>query len=224
MWPLLMKNIKKHRMALMTVIIFGYILTARALWSSHTDFLPFKYYIKGFWSLFNIDCMAIGGVLAILLHSQSRYLKLVRNNIIFYASLLVVSYMLSQGIEIEHLYKETYALLFGIIILNFAANPGIPFNLEIGAFKYLGKISYGLYMYHPTAIVLAVNIAMFAGVANNYVIYPLSVGITILIAGLSYKYFESFFLKFKLNYSIIRSGDDALNEPREEIHLKKSVL
>ena len=224
-WPQLMKNIRKHRVALMVFIIVGYVLIARALWSSHTDFLPFKYYISGFWSLFNIDCMAIGGFLAILLHSENKYLKVFRNNAVFYASLLLVSYMLSQGIRIEHLYKETYAVLFGIIILNFASNPNIPFNLEAGAFKYLGKISYGLYMYHPIGIVLGVNAAMFAGVANNFVIYPLSVGLAVLLSGLSYKYFESFFLRFKLNFSTIRSGDDVGSEPgKKTVELKKAVL
>ena len=223
MWPLLMKNIKRHRIALMMTIIFGYILVARALWSSHTDFLPFKYAINGFWSLFNIDCMAIGGFLAILLHTQSRYLKIVRNNWIFFAALLLVSYMLSQGVTIQHVYKETYAVLFGIIILNFAANPAIPFHLEFGMLKYLGKISYGLYMYHPIGIVLGVNLAMLIGFTTNLVIYPLSVGFAVLIAGLSYKYFESFFLKFKLNFSSIRSGDD-LPPIEKSIKFDKAVV
>jgi peptidoglycan/LPS O-acetylase OafA/YrhL len=223
-WPLLMKNIKKYRIALMIFIIFGYILTARALWSSHTDFLPFKYYIRGFWSLFNIDCMAIGGLLAILLHTQNKNLKLFRNNYIFYASIILVSFMLYRGIHIEHVYKETYAVLFGIIILNFAANPNIHINLETRIFNYLGKISYGLYIYHPIGIVLAINLAMLIGMANNYIIYPLSIVLSVLLAGLSYRYFESFFLKFKLNFSTIRSGDEVPTEGKETISMKKAAL
>jgi peptidoglycan/LPS O-acetylase OafA/YrhL len=223
-WPWLMKHIRKYRITLMLVIIFGYILTARALWSSHTDFLPFKYYISGFWSLFNIDCMAIGGFLAILLQTQNRYLKVFRNNIAFYAALLLVSYMLSKGVVIEHVYKETYAGLFGIIILNFASNPNIHFNLEAGIFKYLGKISYGLYMYHPIAIALTMAAALSLKVPFNIFIYPMSVGVTVLLAGLSYKYFESVFLRFKLNYSTIRSGDDISSNPKEPVELKKAIL
>lgn len=223
-WPLLMKYIKKYRIALMLVIIFGYILTARFLWSSHSDFLPNKYYINAFWLLFNIDCMAIGGLLAILLFTQSRYLKIFRNNLVFYASLLLVSYMLYNGVVIQHIPKEPYALLFGIIILNFASNPNLHFNLEAGIFKYLGKISYGLYMYHPIAIVLTVHLAMWTRLTNNIFIYPMSVIFSVLLAGLSYKYFESYFLRFKLQYSTIHSGDEPLPEPKETVQLKKTVL
>lgn len=224
MWPLLIKNIKKHRVVLMLAIIAGYIITARALWSSHTDFLPFKYYITGFWSLFNIDLMAIGGLLAILLHTQSKVLKFIRNNIVFYASLILVIYMLKEAFMIEHIYKETYAFLYGLIILNFASNPGIHFNLEAGIFKYLGKISYGLYMYHPIGIVLTMLLAKWTGLINDPFIYSVSLILTVSIASLSYKYFESFFLKLKLNYSTVRSGDDVRPESKEAVKLKKAAL
>ena len=137
---------------------------------------------------------------------------------------VLVSYMLYKGVEIKHLPNEPYALLFGILILNFASNPNLQFNLEARIFKYLGKISYGLYMYHPIAIVLTVNLAIWMGLTNNIFIYPLSVILSVLIAGLSYKYFESYFLRFKLNYSAIRSGDDVLPEPKETVQLKKRVL
>lgn len=222
-WPLLLKKIARHRITLMLLIIAGYILTARALWSSHTDFLPFKYYISGFWSLFNIDLMAIGGLLGILLHTQHKSLKLIRNNVVFYGSLLVVFYMFQQAFMIEHVYKEIYALFYGLIILNFAANPNIHFHLEAGVFKYLGKISYGLYMYHPIAIVLAVHLAKWTGLLNNAFIYPASILMAILLAGLSYKYLESFFLRRKVNYSTVRSGDDIPPDPKESTELKKAT-
>lgn len=222
-WPLLLKKITRYRIPLMLLIIAGYILTARALWSSHTDFLPFKYYIGGFWSLFNIDLMAIGGLLAILLHTQHKYLKFIRNNVVFYGSLVTVFFMFQQAFMIEHVYKEIYALFYGLIILNFAANPNIHFNLEAGVFKYLGKISFGLYMYHPIAIVLGVQLAKWTGLLNNAFIYPVSIVLAVLLAGLSYKYFEAFFLKLKLNYSTIRTGDDIPSAPKESIELKEAV-
>ena len=223
MWPLLLKNIRKYRIALMLSIIVGYIVTARALWSSHTDFLPFKYYISGYWSLFNIDLMAIGGLLAILLHTHSRYLKIIRNNIVFYASLGIVFYMFKQAFMLEHIYKEIYALFYGLIILNFASNQNIHFSLEAGIFKYLGKISYGLYMYHPIAIVLAVQLALRSGLTSNIFIYPVSILLAIALAGFSYKYVESFFLKRKLHYSTVRSGDDISVDSKKPVQLNKAI-
>ncbi len=222
-WPLLLRNIRRYRIGLMLLIIAGYIITARALWSSHTDFLPFKYYISGFWSLFNIDLMAIGGLLAILLHGRHKFLKYLSNNLVFYSSLILVCYMLINAFTIQHIYKETYGVLYGIIILNFASNPNIHFNLEAGVFKYLGKISYGLYMYHPIAIVLTIALVTWMGMANNLLIYAGSLALTFSIAGLSYKYFESFFLNLKLNYSTVRSGDDISADQKEPRQFKRTI-
>ncbi len=220
-WPVVLKYIKKHRIALMLLIIFGYIFVARALYSSHTDFLPFKSSINTFWLVFNIDCMAIGGFFAILLHSKHKFLKYFNNNFVFYASLIILYYMMSKGILIKHLYKESYALFFGILILNFASNPNIRIKLEAGFLKYLGKISYGLYMYHPISIVLALTLVRSIGLSTDYVIYPLSLAFAIGMAALSYRYFESFFLKFKKHYSTVESGDDTMIRGKSELLLKK---
>jgi peptidoglycan/LPS O-acetylase OafA/YrhL len=222
-WPVVMKHVRKHRIALMLLIIFGYIFVARALYSSRTDFLPFKEYINTFWLVFNIDCMAIGGFFALLLHSRHKLLKYFNNNWIFYTSLVIVSYMLSRGISIQHLYKESYALFFGLLILNFAANPNIHVSLETGFLKYLGKISYGLYMYHPIGIAIVLTILRSTGWFSDYVIYPLSLALSIGIAGFSYQYFESFFLKLKTNYTTVKSGDAALAKKQNKVLLEKTA-
>jgi peptidoglycan/LPS O-acetylase OafA/YrhL len=201
----------------MLVIILGYLFVARALYSGRTDFLPYKYEIGEFWKVFNIDCMAIGGFFALLLHGKSPTLKFFQNKYLFYFALVFTSVMIYNGVRFpvllihdvhfESLYKEFYSFWFGIIILNFASNPDIRISLEIQPFKYLGKISYGLYMYHPACIVIAIQLALLFNTTSSLIIYPLSLGLVILIASLSYKYFESYFLKFKGKFSIITSGE-----------------
>ncbi|MEP6896214.1 MAG: hypothetical protein ABI986_11460, partial [Chloroflexota bacterium] len=98
-------------------------------------------------------------------------------------------------------------LWFGIIILNFASNPEIIINLESKALKYLGKISYGLYMYQPIGIALAFQIALLFPQAFNFIFYVLSMAFTVAIAAASYKYFEAYFLKFKGKFSTLVSGE-----------------
>jgi peptidoglycan/LPS O-acetylase OafA/YrhL len=114
-------------------------------------------------------------------------------------------------IRFDYLYKEFYALWFGIIILNFASNREILISLESRILRYLGKISYGLYMYHPICIALVLNLALAFRQTSDWVLYPLSLLAVILVAGLSYKYFETYFLKFKEKYSIIASGESVEN-------------
>ena len=216
-WPLLLKTVKKYRLWLMFVIVFGYLLFARALFSSRTDFIPLKYELNAFWQTFNIASMGIGGFFALLLHSKHTALKLFLNNYLFYFALGFTSILLYRGVyfpnllvndlKFPYLYKEFYSIWFGIIILNFAANKQILFNLEQKPIKYLGKISYGLYMYHPIAIVAALQTTRWLGTPADILIYPLSLALTVALAGFSYKYFESYFLNFKTNYSTISSGE-----------------
>jgi peptidoglycan/LPS O-acetylase OafA/YrhL len=216
-WPVILKSIKKYRLLLMFIILAGYLFFARALYSSRTDFLPLKDALSAFWPTFNIDCMAIGGFFAIMLHTRSRFLKFFQNKYLFYFALVLTIALLYKGvyfpvlmvnhIKFQYLYKEFYSLWFGIIILNFASNPEILISLEAKPFRYLGKISYGLYMYQPIGIAVAFQIALFFGPAFNIVFYLLSVAITVAISAISYKYFESYFLKFKGKFSSLISGE-----------------
>ncbi len=203
----------------MFVILFGYLLIARALFSSRTDFLPNKYALMGFWPTFNIDCMAIGGFFAMLLHAKSPALKFFQNKYLFYFALVFTSILIYKGayfpsitvnnLNFPYLYKEFYSLWFGIIILNFASNREIGISLEAKPLKYLGKISYGLYMYQPIAIALAFQVSLLFPQAFNVVLYTLSVAFTIAISAISYKYFESYFLKFKGEFTSLISGESS---------------
>jgi peptidoglycan/LPS O-acetylase OafA/YrhL len=112
-----------------------------------------------------------------------------------------------KGVYIPYIQAEFFSVFFGIIILNFAANENIKISLENKYFNYLGNISYGLYMYHPIGIMMAINLAVTIGYPSNWLIYPASLIFTILIAGLSYKYFEAYFLKFKHKFSKVLSGN-----------------
>ena len=216
-WPVILKTIKKNRLLLMFVIIGGYLLIARALFSARTDFLPFKDALNAFWPTFNIDCMAIGGFFAMLLHAKNPLLRFFQNKYLFYFALVFTSILIYNGsyfpsltvnaIKFPYLYKEFYSIWFGIIILNFASNPEIGISLEAKPFKFLGKISYGLYMYQPIAIALAFSIAQLIQPAFNLVFYILSMAFTVGISALSYKYFESYFLKFKGKFSNLASGE-----------------
>jgi peptidoglycan/LPS O-acetylase OafA/YrhL len=93
--------------------------------------------------------------------------------------------------------QQIFGLLFGILILNLAANDRLKFSLESPPLKYLGRISYGLYMYHPVAISLALYFTRQSGIASNWLLYPVVLGTTILIASISFHWYELYFLRLK---------------------------
>jgi peptidoglycan/LPS O-acetylase OafA/YrhL len=78
-------------------------------------------------------------------------------------------------------------------------------------FSFLGKYTYGMYMYHPMFI-LATKI-VFDVCSLNYkdsLLLNMAIGIisltaTIVVAYLSYEYFEKHFLKYKERFSVIKT-------------------
>lgn len=76
---------------------------------------------------------------------------------------------------------------------------------------YLGRISYGLYVYHGAAILL--TLAMFAAAPAwlRWSVCPLlSLGLTIAVSAISYRWFETPFLRLKTRYQYIRSASPAV--------------
>jgi peptidoglycan/LPS O-acetylase OafA/YrhL len=82
-------------------------------------------------------------------------------------------------------------------------------NLEVNIMDFLGKISYGIYVIHP---ILIYFIGKFLGSLNiespyKYIIVYFTVlGATILVAYLSYTYFEKYFLNFKKKFVVVNSS------------------
>jgi len=207
-WPVILKYFKKYRIILMLLIIFCYLLFAKFLNTSYSDFLPYKNVVQRFWGSFNIDCMAIGGIYAIILFQKNKLINVLANTYLFYFTILLVSALMIKGTYSPYVHSESYSVLFGIIILNFAHNKKIKISLENKILNYLGNISYGLYMYHPIGIVLALSIGISFDLTTNWFVYPISFILIILLAGLSHKYYEKYFLKFKYKFSNIISGNE----------------
>lgn len=210
LWPIVLRFFKKNRLVLMFCVILSYLLIAFILNSKFSDSLPYKNNFILFWSSFNIDCMAIGGIFAIILYEKLRFLPLILNNYLFYFVIILLLLLIGKGVYIPWgMHYEFYAVLFGITILNFAANPHIKLSLEYKPLHFLGKISYGLYMYHPICIVFCLKALFYFKIYNTANMYLFCIVSIIVIATLSYLYFESFFIKMKSKYTDIISGDNA---------------
>ena len=105
--------------------------------------------------------------------------------------------------NLEPFYYQFFSfILFGLFIAVFVSKPLIFFQNKW--MVYLGKISYGLYMYH--AIVLQFVGLIYLKFLSEFslknttdivLINLLVFVITITVAHFSYKYFESYFIKLK---------------------------
>lgn len=156
-----------------------------------------------------IEQMAVGGLGAWWLFSNNqRALKIVYNRSIWFLSLLLLA---SFFVMENHYLGSTLfeGLVFIVVILNISTNPKVKFNLDNDFFILMGNISYGIYMLHTTIIALLITgLEMFdvSGFGFNLALYILSPLFTISLAYLSYQYFESYFLKFKNRFAVVKSS------------------
>lgn len=120
---------------------------------------------------------------------------------------IILAYYLSFPEEDNNLAHFAMCPLYGLLILNCAALTKPVLNLEKKPFVYLGVISYGLYTCHMLVdYVLRFAIMKFHGERLGFAplalfYFPALLGGAILLAGLSYKYYESFFLRLKERYA-----------------------
>jgi len=96
---------------------------------------------------------------------------------------------------------------YGLLILNSSLLDRPVINLEKRPLVYLGTISYGLYMCHMLVdYALRFTIMKIHGERIGFgilvpVYHIVLLGGAILLASLSYKYFESYFLRLKERYA-----------------------
>lgn len=94
-------------------------------------------------------------------------------------------------------------VLYAWLIVTVAANPRNAIRVETRAFEYLGTISYGLYMLHMIAVYMTSAVFKTSGWWHSHVIlfclayYGMALGLTVLFAHLSYRLYESPFLRLK---------------------------
>jgi peptidoglycan/LPS O-acetylase OafA/YrhL len=78
---------------------------------------------------------------------------------------------------------------------------GLAKILRCRPLAFIGVISYGMYLYNTLVVKAVRPLLAHAGLRHPLAVYPFTVGLTILVAWLSYRYFESPFLKLKEKFS-----------------------
>ena len=120
--------------------------------------------------------------------------------------------LISALTGVIHIYSlldhEIYSFIFLIIILNVSLNTKSIINLEYKIFDFIGKISYGIYVYHMFIIYL-LSILLKDVFKNTYLskflLYLVIISLTIFISWLSYEFYEKKFLVMKEKFSKILS-------------------
>lgn len=210
-WPLLIKAfIKRVPQFLIGFLILKLLVQLFLTYLSTNQSAEIWDKLEMIWSLFQIEQMTIGGLGAWVLFAERQNFK----KFIYHPATLILSLLFTAVVFMVHIpgfwthYVEAVAFL--ILIINLSTNNRYNQLLENPLLSRLGNFSYGIYMYHTFAILCAFTLAdALTGqvVSLNYwiILYVTSIGLTILLAGLSYQYFEKPFLKLKKSKAIIQS-------------------
>ena len=229
MWPLLLKFSKRpirtifiFLFVFMAIKVFVLILFTVIFPQPYLDpdlmiFSPVESF-KRFIGTLKFEAMAIGGLGACMLFYKKEKLL----SVLYSVPVQIAAYLAIPAIVLftpKSLYTALYLLFsvpFLIIILNVAANENSIFKLRSKVYDYLGRISYGIYMYHLICIVFTFHLldsiigfpAMLEG-WHTLALYLVSIPLTIGVSSLSYFYFEKKFIQRKRKYTTVISGDDA---------------
>lgn len=205
-WPWI---VKKSKQLLPFLILFplAYLLVkvVLRLLDAPTGIITFFNYTR-------FGCLTIGALGAYMYFNNSSKFKywLTQKWIEIFAWFVLVLVALNKFHLTSIIDHEIISVVSLVIIINQVDNPKRLFNLENKLFDYLGKISYGLYVFNPLVIYLMAFIINPMGIENSFIkqitIYLLVVPATILTAHVSYNYFEKRFLLLKHNYTIIKSA------------------
>jgi peptidoglycan/LPS O-acetylase OafA/YrhL len=219
LWPLVVKSVRRFLPLALGIVIAGFLIKQLAFMLASRSRDPeavryWNYFINYFYFT-RIECMSIGAIGAWLVFKQKRsVLGFLYNRATQVIVYLLTAYLLITE-ELKPVFNYTlYSVLFCVIILNIATNPRSLFKIEGRLFTFLGNISYSIYMLHEIAIKISIAAltkfygTSFADTASNVALYVASIALTLLLASVSYLFYERKFLRLKSAFSIIVSGDD----------------
>jgi peptidoglycan/LPS O-acetylase OafA/YrhL len=222
-WPLLVRIFRGRLLwpCLAVILSFGLLRMEvryfQRVWKdgAQADLLT---YLQNVLYHSRFGCMAIGGIGAWLcLNARDRIQFLFRRDV----QLVVIAGLfasLAGGLSFRLVHHEFYSVFFIVLIMNIAINPNSLLRLENSFFRFMGELSYGLYVFHWFLIVAVLNLfARGGGISNlfvrNLALYGAVFGLTTAVAALSYRWFERPFLRRKEKFSVILSGEAARPAP-----------
>lgn len=92
-------------------------------------------------------------------------------------------------------------LLLTCVVLN-PNNVLMPL-MNLRLISRIGAVSYGIYIFHIHVITLVRKLLELVGIPNEIVLFVIAFILSALVAEISYRYFESWFLKYKTRYSVV---------------------
>lgn len=160
-----------------------------------------------------LQFFALGAGISVLLKAKTPPIGAIGRMVLFVAALLL--FLLAEaGCHIHAQYAASGQTWLGYLIISLGASSmlmafaGASIPRWLHPTVYLGKISYGLYVIHLPILGLISYIAVrYLSIQRHVGFERIGIGLplTVVLASLSYRYFEAPFLRLKERFEIVRS-------------------
>jgi len=208
-WPLIVRNASRRMMAAFAVLLLVIATLARIA-------LVFGRYPQAaieYNTVTRLDPIALGILLALASNRLPRFTTVHRFALIFAsAATSVVIGMFGGLYPLDNSTVNQWGTIIGRPIIAIASVALLLAILGIRAkwirnrtLLYLGQISYGLYVVHLLGLKMARIVVRPEGLASSSAQLGVGLGLTIILAALSYKYLESPFLRLKERFAHVAS-------------------
>jgi peptidoglycan/LPS O-acetylase OafA/YrhL len=217
-WPVLMAFFRNSLRVIVIFTLLFILLKAIVLFGFPG---PEFEALRKFLAMSKLECMSMGGLGAwFVFYKKEFWLTIIYSRWMQWTAIISIPALVyltppffQNGIHL------IYAGSFLVIIANVAFGPNSIIRCSGKIWTFLGKISYGIYMYHLMVIVFLLALIRNLGVEGremnpllNVALYLGAVLLTIGIAYLSYEYFEKRWIRAKGKYTKVKSGQDTMAE------------
>ena len=214
LWPFLVRA--GGARALRALIPCVLLVSAGALWySGHFHLNNEKYWYN---SLIQFQYFALGALLALLLHRREAPFRPI-HRVGWFAGFAAAFLLLVFRFPVVSLHRvigtggqfAAFGLLGVTGVCLFLGFYGLPISGPWRPLLYLGRISYGLYVFHQFAQQVTESVLrrlhLLGSAASPWLYLACSLALSICLAAASYRFLEMPFLRLKSRFTFVRSRE-----------------
>ena len=210
-WPLMLSRLKRPLPAISAVVVLFMLAKAAAGYWKYRGGPDLPWLI---FSVNRFDCMLIGAIGAVLASGGVPwFMRLCRHPIVQFVALAMLVLVAVDRFQVHPLVNhEIVAAVTTVAVVRLAFSGNGRVWLDYPAIDFVGKISFGIYIYHPLvifALAAAKRHALpdaLSGGAAEVGLYLVVVAATMLVAWLSYALVERPILRFKARYAVVATA------------------